>query len=77
VLSYLTQKYPELKAEQFAAKGYGESKPVVPNTTPLNMAKNRRGEVVVMNKDVLKRETERRRLLQKSEPAPADTTGKP
>jgi outer membrane protein OmpA-like peptidoglycan-associated protein len=76
VLSYLTQKYPELKAEQFSAKGYGESKPVAPNTTPLNMAKNRRVEFVVMNKDVLKRETERRRLLQKGESAPADTTKK-
>jgi hypothetical protein len=29
-----------------------------------------------MNKDVLKRETERRRLLQKGESAPPDTTGK-
>src|SRR6185295_7218366 len=36
VLSYLTQKYPELKAEQFAARGYGESRPVAPNTTALN-----------------------------------------
>ena len=77
VLSYLTQKYPELKAEQFAAKGYGESRPVAPNTTALNMAKNRRVEFVVMNKDVLKKETERRRLLQKGEPAPADSTRKP
>jgi outer membrane protein OmpA-like peptidoglycan-associated protein len=82
VLSYLMQKFPALKAEQFSVKGYGESKPVAPNTNALNMAKNRRVEFVVTNKDVLKRESERRRLLQKSEtpppvtPAPADTTKK-
>jgi outer membrane protein OmpA-like peptidoglycan-associated protein len=79
VLGYLTQKFPGLKAEQFTVKGYGESKPLVPNTNELNMAKNRRVEFVVTNKDVLKREVERRRLLQKSDtpaPAPADTTNK-
>jgi outer membrane protein OmpA-like peptidoglycan-associated protein len=73
VLDYLTQKVPELQAGQFQAKGYGEARPLVPNSNDLNMAKNRRVEFVVMNKDVLKRETERRRLLQKT---PADTTGK-
>ncbi len=66
VMAYLTAKFPSLKAEQFTAKGYGESKPLVPNNSPLNMAKNRRVEFVVLNKDVLKREVERRKLLQKS-----------
>ncbi|MGE5176025.1 MAG: OmpA family protein [Hyphomicrobiales bacterium] len=65
VLSYLLQKFPNLKPDQFVAKGYGESKPVVPNTSPLNMAKNRRVEFVVLNKDVLKREVEKRKLLEK------------
>jgi outer membrane protein OmpA-like peptidoglycan-associated protein len=82
VLAYLLGKFPELKAEQFTAKGYGESKPLVPNNSDLNMAKNRRVEFVVQNKDVLRRETERRRLLQQdgatapdtTTPAPADTT---
>ena len=74
VLAYLTQKYPELQPDQFSARGYGEARPLVPNTTALNMAKNRRVEFVVQNKDVLKRETERRRLLQRNEAAPPDSS---
>ena len=81
VLTYLVQKFPNLKPEQFTAKGYGKSRPLAPNTTALGMAKNRRVEFVVQNKDVLKKEIERRRLLQKNEPmpgttAPPDTTRK-
>ena len=41
------------------------TRPVAPNTNALNMAKNRRVEFVVLNKDVLKREVERRKLLLK------------
>ena len=79
VLSYLVLKFPKLKAEQFTVKGYGKSKPIAPNTNELNRAKNRRVEFVVQNKDVLKREIERRRTLQKGEtvpttPAAPDTT---
>ena len=78
VLKYVTEKFPGLKEEQYTSKGYGESKALVPNTTSLNMAKNRRVEFVVQNKDVLRREVERRRLLRRDEatptPAPPDTT---
>jgi OmpA-OmpF porin, OOP family len=65
VVDYLTQKFPNLQAGQFTSVGYGESKPVAPNTNPLNMAKNRRVEFKVLNRDVLKRETERRRQVPK------------
>src|SRR5207247_1882419 len=34
VLNYLLHRYPELKLEQFVVKGYGNSKPLVPNVTP-------------------------------------------
>jgi outer membrane protein OmpA-like peptidoglycan-associated protein len=85
VLNYLTKNFPGLQPTQYSVKGYGESKPIAPNTSQLNMAKNRRVEFVVLNKDVLKRENQRRRLLQKGEApaapatpapatAPADTT---
>ncbi|MGH3863923.1 OmpA family protein, partial [Actinokineospora sp.] len=67
VLAYLMRKFPTLRAEQFTVKGYGESRPLVPNTSALNWAKNRRVEFVVLNKDVLRREVERRRLLKKDE----------
>jgi outer membrane protein OmpA-like peptidoglycan-associated protein len=80
VSTYLVQKF-KLKPDQFSVKGYGESKALVPNSTPLNQSKNRRVEFVVMNKDVLKHEVEKRKLLEKSAtppatPAPADTTKK-
>jgi OOP family OmpA-OmpF porin len=65
VLEYLTGKYPDLKPGQFTVRGYGEGSPLVPNSTPLNMAKNRRVAFKVLNKDVLKREVERRKLLPK------------
>jgi len=76
VLTYLKTKYPTLKPEQYTFKGYGESKPLVPNTSQLNMSKNRRVEFLVLNKDVLRREIERRRLLKLNEAAPPDTTKK-
>ena len=86
VMKYLTTKFADLWPGQYTAKGYGESRPLVPNTSDLNMSKNRRVEFVVQNRDVLRREVQRRRLLQKGEalpdttkapapaPAPADTT---
>jgi outer membrane protein OmpA-like peptidoglycan-associated protein len=84
VLTYLISKFPNLHADQFSVKGYGLTKPIVPNTNALNMARNRRVEFVIQNKEVLRREIERRRLLQKGDakpvtpaPAPADTTRKP
>ena len=74
VLQYLLQKFPALKADQFVTKGYGESKPLVPNMDTDSMAKNRRVEFKVLNREVLRKESERRRLLQQNEGAPPDTT---
>jgi OOP family OmpA-OmpF porin len=76
VRAYVLVKYPTLLPSQFTVKGYGKTKPLVPNTSDLNMAKNRRVEFVVINKDVLRKEIEKRHLLQQGEGAPADTTKK-
>ena len=51
---YLLDHFPHLRPEQLTTKGYGESKPLVPNTSPANMAQNRRVEFTVLNKEVLK-----------------------
>jgi OOP family OmpA-OmpF porin len=65
VRTYLTNKFTDIQPSQMTAKGYGESKPIAPNKGALNMAKNRRVEFVVLNKDVLKKEVERRKTLTK------------
>ncbi len=65
VRDYLLKKYPDIQPGQLTAKGYGESNPVAPNNNALNMARNRRVEFVVLNKEVLKKEIEKRKLMQK------------
>jgi outer membrane protein OmpA-like peptidoglycan-associated protein len=65
VRAYLLQHFPGIADGQLTPRGYGSTRPVAPNTNALNMARNRRVEFVVLNKDVLKREVERRKLLQK------------
>ena len=65
VKDYLVNKYSGLVPTQIQTKGYGEARPVVKNTSSLNMAKNRRVEFKVLNRDVLKKEVERRKMLQK------------
>ena len=74
VLEYLQGKYPGIDSTRFTVKGYGKTKPVVPNTSAENRAKNRRVEFTVLNKEVLQKEVERRRLLRQGESAPVDTT---
>jgi OOP family OmpA-OmpF porin len=53
VRTYLLGHFPKLQATQMIARGYGESQPLVPNTSPENMAKNRRVEFKVLNREVL------------------------
>jgi outer membrane protein OmpA-like peptidoglycan-associated protein len=53
VRAYLLEHFPKLEATQLIAKGYGESQPLVPNTSPANMAQNRRVEFKVLNKETL------------------------
>ncbi len=81
VKSYLVTRFPDLSGSRFTVKGYGATRPIVPNTSVTNMARNRRVEFVVKNREVLRREVQRRRLLKSTEtpgapgitPAPTDT----
>lgn len=54
VRTYLLEHFPKLEAAQLTSVGYGESRPLVPNDSPENMAQNRRVEFKVLNKAVLK-----------------------
>jgi OOP family OmpA-OmpF porin len=65
VRDYLLGKFPELKPEQFVAKGYGEGQPIATNTTVLGRARNRRVEFRVLNKETLRKEVEKRGLAPK------------
>ena len=65
VRTYLLGKFTDIQPTQLTAKGYGEGRPVAPNNNALNMSKNRRVEFVVTNKDVLKKEIEKRKMLTK------------
>jgi outer membrane protein OmpA-like peptidoglycan-associated protein len=53
VRSYLLEHFSKLEGAQITARGYGESQPLVPNTSPSNMAQNRRVEFKVLNKEIL------------------------
>lgn len=46
VIRYLVDSF-KLDSSRFIAVGYGETRPIVPNTTPENLKKNRRVEIVV------------------------------
>lgn len=73
VVGHLVRACPALDRTRFAVRGYGRSRPVVPNTSAENMARNRRVEFVVLNPQALQRVIERRRPLRRSA-APADST---
>ena len=49
VLRFMLDTY-ELDPERFAAIGYGDTRPVVPNDGPNNWALNRRVEIVILNR---------------------------
>ena len=48
VIRYLIENHG-LDSTRFIAVGYGDTRPVVPNTSPENWQKNRRVEIVIMD----------------------------
>jgi outer membrane protein OmpA-like peptidoglycan-associated protein len=65
VREHLLASFPEIHADQYTSAGYGEKQPMADNKTATGMAKNRRVEFKVLNTEVLKKERERRQMLQK------------
>jgi outer membrane protein OmpA-like peptidoglycan-associated protein len=76
VRAWVLANYPNVDPNSLTTKGYGATKPRAPNTSELGRAKNRRVELVVINKESLKKVSERRRELGIETAAPADTTKK-
>jgi hypothetical protein len=60
VLQYLFRTYPKLNAKNFWITGYGDTDPLVPNTSSANRRINRRVDFRVMNMNVLYQEKVRR-----------------
>jgi outer membrane protein OmpA-like peptidoglycan-associated protein len=74
VMKHIEDKFPQIEKAQFSAKGYGQTRPIAPNTTSMGRAKNRRVEFKVLNPELLKIERTRRRFVETVGAAPADST---
>jgi len=62
VKGYLLGRFPALRPERLEARGYGASRLLVPAASELSSALNRRVELVVLNPEVLRRESGERGL---------------
>lgn len=55
VRAYLLEHFQQLEPAQLTAKDFGETRPLVANTSEANMQLNRRVEFRVLNREILKR----------------------
>jgi outer membrane protein OmpA-like peptidoglycan-associated protein len=71
VLLYLLQKEPSLNQKNYWITGYGDTDPLLPNTSSANRAQNRRVEFRVLNPNVLYQEKVKRESFGSSPVAPS------
>ena len=57
VKGYLMGRFPAIHPERLTVRGYGASKLLVPAASELSSTKNRRVEFVVLNPDVLRKQS--------------------
>jgi len=57
VLRYFIQSY-RISGKRLSAEGFSRYRPIVPNDSPVNRAKNRRVEIVFLNPDMVGRSVE-------------------
>lgn len=52
VVRFLIEEF-EMDEDRFTIAGYGETRPIAPNDSTKNMAKNRRVEIVILDEDAV------------------------
>ena len=67
VADYLLSKFVDIGRDQFTVKGYGEGQSIADNKAAAGRAENRRVEFKVLNKEVLKKEIDKSRMLKEGE----------
>ena len=75
VLQYLFGSNPRLNQKNYWITGYGDTDPIVPNTSTANRARNRRVEFRLVNMQVLTEERQRRAAFGNTPAPPAPGIG--
>lgn len=58
VIRYILDEFPSIDESRFSLAGFGETRPVKPNTNKENMRQNRRVEIIILNEATEEEEKE-------------------